>query len=53
VGLPDDPEFRAVFAYYLEWGTRMALLYSGPNPPPLPASPMPRWDWGITPPYRG
>ncbi|MFI0899395.1 group II truncated hemoglobin [Streptomyces sp. NPDC020983] len=53
VGLPDDPEFRAVFAYYLEWGTRMALLYSGPNPPPLPESPMPRWDWGVTPPYRG
>ncbi|NUS15037.1 MAG: antibiotic biosynthesis monooxygenase [Streptomyces sp.] len=53
VGLPDDPEFRAVLAYYLEWGTRMALLYAGPNPPPLPESPMPRWDWGVTPPYRG
>jgi hemoglobin len=53
VGLPSDPEFRAVFAYYLEWGTRMALVYSGPNPPPLPESPMPQWDWGITPPYRG
>ncbi|WP_431679487.1 group II truncated hemoglobin [Kitasatospora sp. KL5] len=53
VGLPADPEFRAVFAYYLEWGTRMALIYSGPNPPPLPETPMPRWDWGITPPYRG
>jgi len=53
VGLPDDPEFRAVFTYYLEWGTRMALIYSGPTPPPLPDSPMPRWDWGITPPYRG
>ena len=53
VGLPEDPEFRAVFAYYLEWGTRMALLYSGANPPPLPESRMPRWDWGLTPPYRG
>jgi truncated hemoglobin YjbI/quinol monooxygenase YgiN len=53
VGLPEDPEFRAVLAYYLEWGTRMALLYSGPNPPPLPETPMPHWDWGITPPYRG
>ncbi|MFB7113991.1 group II truncated hemoglobin [Streptomyces sp. NPDC056190] len=52
-GLPDDPEFRAVLAYYLEWGTRMALIYSGPNPPPLPESPMPHWDWGITPPYQG
>ncbi|MFE9427946.1 group II truncated hemoglobin [Kitasatospora sp. NPDC006697] len=53
VGLPADPEFRAVLAYYLEWGTRMAVLYAGPNPPPLPEAPMPRWDWGITPPYRG
>ncbi|BFV58335.1 hypothetical protein KCMC57_up34390 [Kitasatospora sp. CMC57] len=53
VGLPADPEFRGVLAYYLEWGTRMALIYSGPNPPPLPETPMPRWDWGITPPYRG
>jgi len=53
VGLPDDPEFRAVLAYYLEWGTRMAILYSGPNPPPLPETPMPRWDWGQTPPYTG
>ncbi|MDH6141607.1 hemoglobin [Kitasatospora sp. GP30] len=53
VELPADPEFRAVLAYYLEWGTRMALLYSGPTPPPLPETPMPRWDWGITPPYRG
>jgi hemoglobin len=53
VGLPADPEFRAVLAYYLEWGTRMALLYSGPNPPPLPETPMPHWGWGITPPYRG
>ncbi|NUU25678.1 MAG: antibiotic biosynthesis monooxygenase [Streptomycetaceae bacterium] len=53
VGLPSDPEFRGVLAYYLEWGTRMAIIYSGPNPPPLPETPMPRWDWGLTPPYRG
>ncbi|MDI2132551.1 group II truncated hemoglobin [Yinghuangia seranimata] len=53
VGLPADPEFRAVFAYYLEWGTRMALIYSGPNPPPLPETPMPTWHWNQTPPYLG
>ncbi|MFI1382203.1 group II truncated hemoglobin [Embleya sp. NPDC020886] len=53
VDLPADPEFRGVLAYYLEWGTRMAIMYSGPNPPPLPESPMPRWDWGLTPPYLG
>jgi hemoglobin len=51
-GLPDDPEFRAVFSYYIEWGTRMALVYSGENPPPLDAAPVPRWEWGITPPWQ-
>ena len=51
VGLPADPEFRAVFAYYIEWGTRMALIYSGENPPPVTAASMPRWDWNQTPPY--
>ncbi|MGP3971838.1 group II truncated hemoglobin [Streptomyces sp. 6N223] len=51
-GLPDDPEFRAVFAYYVEWGTRMALVYSGENPPPLNAAPVPRWAWGLTPPWQ-
>ncbi|MDT0307567.1 group II truncated hemoglobin [Streptomyces sp. DSM 44917] len=50
-GLPGDPEFRAVFAYYVEWGTRMALVYSGPAPPPPGPAPMPRWEWGITPPW--
>ncbi|MGW7102987.1 group II truncated hemoglobin [Streptomyces sp. NPDC054838] len=51
VGLPADPEFRAVFAYYIEWGTRMALIYSGPNPPPVDAAKIPVWAWGQTPPW--
>ena len=51
--LPRDPEFRAVFAYYIEWGTRMALIYSGPNPPPVDAAEVPVWDWGRTPPWQG
>lgn len=25
-GLPDDPEFRAAFVGYIEWGTRLAVL---------------------------
>lgn len=50
-GLPADPEFRAVFAYYVEWGTRMALVYSADDPPPT-AGPMPAWDWGQTPPWQ-
>ncbi|MEV6109352.1 group II truncated hemoglobin [Streptomyces sp. NPDC051940] len=49
-GLPTDPEFRAVFAYYVEWGTRMAIVYSGDDPPPTDG-PMPTWDWGRTPPW--
>jgi hemoglobin len=50
-GLPADPEFRAVFAYYIEWGTRMALVYSGDDAPPT-AGPMPAWDWALTPPWQ-
>ena len=47
VGLPDDPEFRAAFVGYLEWGTRLAVINSddGAMPPPVDA-PMPTWDWG-------
>ncbi|MFH9038761.1 group II truncated hemoglobin [Streptomyces sp. NPDC017966] len=52
VGLPADPEFRAVFLSYIEWGTRMAVLYSGGNPPPVDAADVPRWKWGQTPPWQ-
>ncbi|MCY0919827.1 MULTISPECIES: hypothetical protein [unclassified Streptomyces] len=51
VKLPTDPEFRAVFVYYIEWGTRMALIYSGANPPPVDAADIPVWSWGQTPPW--
>lgn len=55
VGLPDDPEFRAAFVGYLEWGTRLAVMNSqegvaSPNDNP----PMPAWNWGPPGgPYRG
>jgi hemoglobin len=52
VGLPTDPEFRAVFTYYIEWGSRMALIYSAENPPPIDAAPMPTWSWNQTPPWQ-
>lgn len=47
VGLPDDPEFRAAFVGYLEWGTRLAVLNSqdGVNAPE-DHPPMPVWGWG-------
>jgi truncated hemoglobin YjbI/quinol monooxygenase YgiN len=52
VGLPSDPEFRAVFTGYIEWGTRLAFANSQPGVTPVLEAPMPRWTWGITPPYR-
>ena len=36
VGLPGDPEFRAAFAGYVEWGTRLALANSQPGATPPP-----------------
>jgi hemoglobin len=38
VGLPDDPEFRAAFVGYLEWGTRLAVINSARASPSLKAS---------------
>ncbi|MGK5685311.1 group II truncated hemoglobin [Actinoplanes sp. URMC 104] len=52
VGLPADPEFRAAFAGYLEWGTRLALANSQPGAEPVRDAPVPRWGWGVAPPYR-
>ena len=47
VGLPDDPEFRAAFVGYIEWGTRLARINSQDNGTSLDAgAPMPEWNWG-------
>jgi truncated hemoglobin YjbI/quinol monooxygenase YgiN len=51
-GLPSDPEFRAVFVGYIEWGTRLALANSRPGATPNTDSPVPHWGWGVTPPYH-
>jgi CDGSH-type Zn-finger protein/truncated hemoglobin YjbI/ferredoxin len=45
VGLPADPEFRAAFTAYLEWGSRIALENSQPGVHPPPHMPVPRWWW--------
>jgi len=52
VDLPADPSFRAAFASYLEWGTRLAVINSQPGREAYDA-PIPKWDWGVMPPYRG
>jgi hemoglobin len=52
VGLPVDAEFRAAFVSYLEWGTRLALANSQPGAAPPQQAPVPRWGWGVAPPYQ-
>ncbi|WP_053207556.1 group II truncated hemoglobin [Jiangella muralis] len=48
-GLPADPEFRAAFTGYVEWGSRMAVLLSQPGARPGPPEPMPAWTWALPP----
>ncbi|WP_406288626.1 CDGSH iron-sulfur domain-containing protein [Embleya sp. NBC_00896] len=50
-GLPTDAEFRAAFAGYVEWGSRIAVENSQPGATPPPHMPVPRWWWvcGATP----
>ena len=50
-GLPDDPEFRAAFLGYLEWGTRLAKQNSQPGADVVRQAPVPHWGWGVAPPY--
>ena len=50
-GLPDDPEFRSAFVAYIEWGTRLALINAQPGAHPPAQAPVPRWGWGVAPPY--
>jgi hemoglobin len=51
VGLPDDPEFRAAIMSYAEWGTRLAVYNSQPGARTVQRAPVPRWGWGVAPPY--
>jgi hemoglobin len=52
-GLPDDPEFRAAVIGYVEWGTRLAMHNSRPGAEVVEHAPVPRWGWGVAPPYDG
>ena len=51
--LPDDPEFRAAIMGYAEWGTRLALHNSQRDASTAAHAPVPRWGWGVAPPYEG
>jgi hemoglobin len=51
-GLPDDPEFRAALVGYLEWGTRIAMHNSRTGAEVVEHAPVPRWGWGVAPPYQ-
>ena len=50
--LPTDPEFRAAFVGYVEWGTRLALHNSSDADDIVEHAPVPRWGWGVAPPYQ-
>jgi hemoglobin len=51
--LAADPEFRAAFVGYLEWGTRLAMHNSQAGADVGQQAPVPRWGWGVAPPYQG
>jgi hemoglobin len=52
--LPDDAEFRAAIIGYLEWGTRLAMHNSRPGAGDVVEhAPVPRWGWGVAPPWEG
>jgi len=50
--LPADPEFRAALVGYLEWGTRIAMHNSTAGAEVTPHAPVPKWGWGVAPPYQ-
>ena len=51
--LPPDPEFRAAIVGYVEWGTRLAMQNSQPGAAVAEQAPVPRWGWGVAPPWQG
>jgi hemoglobin len=53
VDLPADAEFRAAIMGYAEWGSRLAMHNSDPDAEVVEEAPVPRWGWGVAPPYEG
>lgn len=50
--MPADPEFRSALVGYLEWGTRLAMDNSAEGAQVTEHAPVPRWGWGVAPPYQ-
>jgi hemoglobin len=50
-GMPADPEFRSALMGYAEWGTRLAMHNSQPGAHVAEHAPVPRWGWGVAPPW--
>jgi hemoglobin len=50
--LPADPEFRAAIVGYAEWGSRLAAHNSRAGAEVAQHAPVPRWGWGVAPPYQ-
>jgi truncated hemoglobin YjbI len=48
-GIPDDPEFRASLVSYLEWGSRMAVVFSAPCASVEVDEAVPSWRWTLPP----
>jgi hemoglobin len=47
IGMPSDPEFRSVLVGHLEWGTRIAVMFSAEKENPVTSEDkVPQWGWG-------
>ena len=47
IGMPSDPEFRSVLVGHLEWGTRIAVLFSNEKENPVTdEDKISKWGWG-------
>ena len=51
-GLPVDAEFRSAFLACVEWGTRLAVHFSGQDAGVPDERAVPRWTGSSAPPYR-
>jgi len=38
---------------YAEWGSRLAAHNSDPDAEVAEEAPVPRWGWGVAPPFEG